>query len=240
MVCLPLGQGHSSSEARDAVMSAVRGAFTPELLNRIDEIVLFNRLSHEDMDSIVNIQLKGRRFSLLSLSLSMESVALTAANCPSPPFNLRADVSNMLADRRIQVELTPEAREWLAERGYDPVYGARPLRRIIQKHILNPLSREMLKVPCGGVVVVRRCTPSILTAVCVWCTQGDVLDGDLIRISRKAVDPEEVLKSTAATTDSWSSALEELDVEVVHTEQSTPEAHNAKPILKAEFGVEDD
>ena len=73
----------------------------------------------------------------------------------------------------------------------------------------------------------------------VWCTQGDVLDGDLIRISRKAVDPEEVLKSTA-TTDSWSSALEELDVEVVHTEQSTPEAHSAKPILKAEFGVEDD
>ncbi len=73
----------------------------------------------------------------------------------------------MLADRRIQVELTPEAREWLAERGYDPVYGARPLRRIIQKHILNPLSREMLKVPCG-VVVVRPCTPSILTtAVCV-------------------------------------------------------------------------
>ncbi len=65
-----------------------------------------------------------------------------------------------------------------------------------------------------------------------------MLDGDLIRISRKAVDPEEVLKST--TTDSWSSALEELDVEVVHTEQSTPEAHSAKPILKAEFGVEDD
>lgn len=176
-----LPPGHSSSEARDAVMGAVRGAFTPELLNRIDEIVLFNRLSHEDMDSIVNIQLK--------------------------------DVSNLLADRRIQVELTPEAREWLAERGYDPVYGARPLRRIIQKHILNPLSREMLK--------------------------GDVLDGDLIRISRKAVDPEEVLKNTAAT-DSWSSALEELDLEVVHTEQSTPEVHNAKPLLKAEFGVEDD
>jgi ATP-dependent Clp protease ATP-binding subunit ClpA len=60
---LSLGQGHSSSEARDAVMAAVRGAFTPELLNRIDEIVLFNRLSHEDMDSIVNIQLKGTPLS---------------------------------------------------------------------------------------------------------------------------------------------------------------------------------
>jgi hypothetical protein len=152
---------------------------------------------------------------------------------------MRADVSNLLADRRIQVELTPEAREWLAERGYDPVYGARPLRRIIQKHILNPLSREMLKVPCD-VVVVRRCTPSITTTVCgAMVPQGDVLDGDLIRISRKAVDPEEVLKNTAAT-DSWSSALEELDLEVVHTEQSTPEVHNAKPLLKAEFGVEDD
>jgi ATP-dependent Clp protease ATP-binding subunit ClpA len=57
-----------------------------------------------------------------------------------------ADVSNLVADRRIRIELSPEAREWLAERGYDPVYGARPLRRIIQKHILNPLSREMLKV----------------------------------------------------------------------------------------------
>ncbi len=66
-----------------------------------------------------------------------------------------------------------------------------------------------------------------------------MLDGDLIRISRKAVDPEEAVKN-AATTDSWSSVLEELDVEVVLTEQSTPEAHSAKPILKAEFGVEDD
>lgn len=52
-------QGANSSEARDAVMGVVRGAFAPELLNRIDEIVLFNRLSHSDMDAIVNLQMKG-------------------------------------------------------------------------------------------------------------------------------------------------------------------------------------
>lgn len=175
-----LPPGASSSEARDNVMAAVRSNFTPELLNRIDEIVLFNRLSHEDMDAIVNIQLK--------------------------------DVAKLVEDRRIKIELSQEAREWLAERGYDPIYGARPLRRLIQKHILNPLSREMLK--------------------------GAVLDGDVIKINRKPVDPEQLVSE--ATLDSWSSSLEELDIEVIHTEESTPAAHSAKAVLEADFGVNED
>lgn len=59
-------QGANSSEARDAVMGVVRGAFAPELLNRIDEIVLFNRLSQSDMDSIVNLQMHGMQGSEFS------------------------------------------------------------------------------------------------------------------------------------------------------------------------------
>lgn len=120
-------------------------------------------------------------------------------------------MAKLVEDRHIRVELTQEAREWLAERGYDPIYGARPLRRIIQKHILNPLSRQMLK--------------------------GEVLDGDLIKVNRKPIDTQEVL---ASSPDSWSNALEELELEIIHTDQSTPAAHSAKPLLQADFGVNED
>jgi len=177
-VLADLPPGAPSSEARDAVMSEVRRAFAPELLNRIDEIVLFNRLSHEDMDSIVEVQLK--------------------------------EVSKLLQDRRIKVQLSPEAHEWLAERGYDPVYGARPLRRLIQRHILNPLSRLVL--------------------------EGKVLDGDIIKISAKPLDPEKVL-----TPDSWTPDDEDyLGLQVIHTEESTPVIHAAPIVLQTEFGVLDD
>lgn len=124
---------------------------------------------------------------------------------------MNTDVTKLVSDRRIQIELTQEAREWLAERGYDPIYGARPLRRVIQKHILNPLSRAMLR--------------------------GDVLDGDLIKIVRKPIDPAQVIDTVP---DSWSNTLEELDLEINHTDQSTPAAHSARPLLQADFGVNDD
>ncbi|GGE45225.1 chaperone protein ClpB [Marinicauda pacifica] len=98
--------------ARDQVMDAVRGAFRPEFLNRIDEIILFRRLEQAHMGSIVDIQLQR--------------------------------LERLLKDRNMTVELDDAAREWLAEKGYDPAYGARPLKRVIQKELQDPLARLIL------------------------------------------------------------------------------------------------
>ncbi|WP_022701395.1 ATP-dependent chaperone ClpB [Oceanicaulis alexandrii] len=100
-------------EARDQVMDVVRGAFRPEFLNRIDEIILFRRLAEEHMGAIVDIQLK----------------------------RLEA----LLEDRRMTLELDDGARQWLATKGYDPAYGARPLKRVIQKELQDPLARLILE-----------------------------------------------------------------------------------------------
>ena len=100
-------------DARDNVMGAVRSAFRPEFLNRIDEIILFKRLEEQHMGAIVDIQLK------------------------------RLEV--LLADRRMAIELDDAARGWLAEKGYDPAYGARPLKRVIQKELQDPLARLILE-----------------------------------------------------------------------------------------------
>ncbi|WP_375504871.1 ATP-dependent chaperone ClpB [uncultured Jatrophihabitans sp.] len=97
---------------RDAVMGVVRGAFKPEFLNRLDEIVLFDALGTEELAKIVDINL-GR-------------------------LNAR------LADRRITVMATQAAKDWLALTGFDPVYGARPLRRLIQTTIEDSLARSVL------------------------------------------------------------------------------------------------
>ncbi len=101
---------------RNAVMGVVRGAFKPEFLNRLDEVVLFDALGTEDLAKIVEINL-GR-------------------------LNAR------LADRRIAVAATDGAKEWLALTGFDPVYGARPLRRLIQTTIEDQLARQVLS---GGI-----------------------------------------------------------------------------------------
>ena len=106
-------EGEDSSAARDGVMEIVRAAFRPEFLNRLDEILLFHRLSRAHMAGIVDIQL-GR---------------------------LRA----LLADRKITIELDAKARAWLADEGYDPVYGARPLKRVIQQHLQNGLATMVLE-----------------------------------------------------------------------------------------------
>jgi ATP-dependent Clp protease ATP-binding subunit ClpB len=99
--------------ARDNVMGAVRAAFRPEFLNRIDETILFRRLEEQHMGAIVDIQLK----------------------------RLEA----LLKDRRMTIELDEDARSWLAEKGYDPAYGARPLKRVIQKELQDPLARLILE-----------------------------------------------------------------------------------------------
>src|SRR5207245_11328914 len=101
-----------SQDLRDKLMEALRATFRPEFLNRIDEIVTFRALAREDIEQIVEIQMR--------------------------------DLRQRLAERKITVDLTPEARKTLAERGYDPVFGARPLKRAIQRMIETPLALEVL------------------------------------------------------------------------------------------------
>ncbi len=108
-----LPEGAPSSDVRDQVMEVVRSAFRPEFLNRLDEIILFNRLSRKDMVGIVDIQLKR--------------------------------LEKLLAERKISIEVDEKAKAWLANRGYDPVYGARPLKRVIQTHLQNPLATMILE-----------------------------------------------------------------------------------------------
>ena len=102
----------STEQKEEAVQALVRQAFKPEFVNRLDDIVVFQSLTEEDLGQIVELYIDrlGRR----------------------------------LADRRLQLAVTPEARGWLAERGYDPLYGARPLRRLMQKEIDDRLARSLL------------------------------------------------------------------------------------------------
>ncbi|MEG3616281.1 ATP-dependent chaperone ClpB [Isoptericola haloaureus] len=111
---------------RESVMTAVRAAFKPEFLNRLDDVVLFDALTLGELGRIVELQ-------------------VTA-------------LADRLADRRITLDVTPPAREWLALEGYDPAYGARPLRRLVQREIGDRLARRLLagEVSDGDTVVVDR------------------------------------------------------------------------------------
>ena len=113
-----------SPHVRDSVMDAVKRHFRPEFLNRLDEILIFNRLSRSHMAAIVGVQLE--------------------------------HLKKLLASHNITLNLTPEALAWLAETGYDPVYGARPLKRVIQRALQNPLAQSILagKTPDGTVVYI--------------------------------------------------------------------------------------
>ena len=107
-----LPEDADASEARRDVMDAVKSHFRPEFLNRLDEIVIFDRLSRGQMDGIVDIQM--------------------------------ARLLKRLAARKITLELDEAARKWLADEGYDPVYGARPLKRVIQRALQDPLAEALL------------------------------------------------------------------------------------------------
>ena len=119
----PLLEGEAR---RESVMGVVRQAFKPEFLNRLDEIVIFDALSRDELGHIVELQVR--------------------------------ELASRLADRRIHLEVTPAAREWLAETGYDPAYGARPLRRLVQREIGDRLATALLAgdVRDGSTVVVDR------------------------------------------------------------------------------------
>jgi len=114
-----------ASEAKRDVMDAVRAHFRPEFLNRLDETIIFDRLSRQDMDGIVDIQL-----GLLAKRLAARNISLT---------------------------LDDSAKTWLADEGYDPVFGARPLKRVIQRALQDQLAEMLLS--------------------------GDVLDGESVAVS---------------------------------------------------------
>ena len=101
-----------AEEKRNQVMAVVRKNFRPEFLNRLDEVVLFDPLSEEELGQIVGIQL--------------------------------GKLNRRLASRRITVEVSDEAKAWLADVGFDPVYGARPLRRLVQSTVEDALARGLL------------------------------------------------------------------------------------------------
>ena len=98
--------------ARDNVMAQVRAAFRPEFLNRLDEIILFERLQENQMAAIVDIQL--------------------------------GHLHKLLQTHNIHLELSDTARYWLAQKGYDPAYGARPLKRVIQRELQDRLASMII------------------------------------------------------------------------------------------------
>ncbi len=135
--------GSDPERARKEAMEALRQAFRPEFINRIDDIVLFNPLGKEQLNKIIDLEL--------------------------------AKVMRLLAERKVRIELTPAARERLVRDGYDPAYGARPLRRTVQRLVQDPLAMRIL--------------------------DGSVLPGNLVRVD---IDPDsdsmrfEQVKQTAA------------------------------------------
>ncbi len=107
-----LDEGENVDAVRDEVMKMVQASFRPEFLNRIDDVILFQRLKRSQMGAIVDIQL-GRLLRLLE-------------------------------ERKIALSLDATARDWLAKKGYDPAYGARPLKRVIQRELQDPLAEKIL------------------------------------------------------------------------------------------------
>ena len=105
-------RGIEQERLRQSISSALKQTFRPELLNRIDEIIVFESLNEQHLEQIVELLLK--------------------------------EVQQRLSEHKIAVELTDAAKVWLVKEGYDPVFGARPLRRAIRQHLENPISKRML------------------------------------------------------------------------------------------------
>jgi len=102
-----------SEKMREDVREALKKTFRPEFLNRIDEVIIFQRLSREDMRRIVDLQVK--------------------------------DIRERLVEQGLDIDLSEKARDWLADKGYDPIFGARPLRRAIQRFVESPLSKKLMR-----------------------------------------------------------------------------------------------
>jgi ATP-dependent Clp protease ATP-binding subunit ClpB len=143
--------------AQNKVMEALRQHFSPEFLNRVDDIVVFHSLSRDDLARIVDIQLEWLR--------------------------------GLLSERKLTLALTDAARGFLADRGYDPVFGARPLKRAIQRYLQDPLALSMLEGEFG---------------------EGDILEAD--------VAGDELVFHRIATTPEMAEEYPKADVEVVEGE----------------------
>jgi ATP-dependent Clp protease ATP-binding subunit ClpB len=135
--------GESVELVRGKVLDAVKAAFRPEFLNRVDEILLFHRLERGQMGAIVDIQL--------------------------------SRLQKLLDTREIALEVTSAARDWLANEGYDPVYGARPLKRVIQRHVQDEMAEKMLagEIVDGGSVKVDAGDAGLVILPVV---EGEVVD----------------------------------------------------------------
>ncbi|MGV8998073.1 MAG: ATP-dependent chaperone ClpB [Parvibaculaceae bacterium] len=108
-----LADGGDVEAVREQVLDVVRSRFRPEFLNRLDEMLIFHRLTRPQMDVIVDIQI--------------------------------ARLQKLLDDRKIVIELDDSARTWLADQGFDPAYGARPLKRVIQRNVQDALAEQLLE-----------------------------------------------------------------------------------------------
>jgi ATP-dependent Clp protease ATP-binding subunit ClpA len=108
-----LGKDREGDDRRKRLLDALRHQFRPEFLNRIDDIIVFNTLSRENLSQIVDIQLAG--------------------------------VSKMLKDRKLKLTVTPAAKDAIIAEGYDPQFGARPMRRAIQRLVQDPLAQKLLR-----------------------------------------------------------------------------------------------
>lgn len=108
-----LPQGQPSSTVKAQVLKEAGEYLSPEFMNRIDEIIVFNRLKREDMGKIVMIQL--------------------------------SRVKKLLDEKKLVMNVEPQAVEWLSHKGFDEIYGARPLKRLINAEILNPLANQILE-----------------------------------------------------------------------------------------------
>ncbi|MEX8056912.1 ATP-dependent Clp protease ATP-binding subunit [Microbacterium sp. 16-032] len=133
----------SMDTKREQVQALVRQAFKPEFVNRLDDIVIFQALSQDDLAQIVELAVDA--------------------------------LHKRLRERRLSLAVTPDARSWLSERGYDPVYGARPLRRLIQTEIQNRLAMAILA--------------------------GSVRDGDVVRVDVASDGDSLMLVSTGPATE---------------------------------------
>jgi ATP-dependent Clp protease ATP-binding subunit ClpB len=145
----------SLEQKRETVQAMVRQAFKPEFVNRLDDIVIFQALTEDDLAQIVELAVDA--------------------------------LQRRLRDRRLTLAVTPEARTWLAERGYDPVFGARPLRRLIQSEIQDRLAMALLS--------------------------GGVRDGDVVRVDVAADGSQLVLMSDGPAADA--SADEVIEAELL-------------------------
>ncbi len=146
-------EGLSYKEMKGRVTSELRKIFRPELLNRIDEIIVFHKLEREDMRQIIEIQIKRLR--------------------------------QQMAEREVTVEFTTEALDKLSDAGYDPAFGARPLKRVLQRMIEDPMSEMILKgeIPNGAKVIIEPNDTSY----------EEIAEGETI-VNIRVTQPKEVVK----------------------------------------------